>query len=114
MVSVNDFAPGDRVHLLSERNGFRSEPLLRDGTVKRVRNGYVWVSTDQAGCSRPEKAFCKRGSADSFLTEEDQIGWGDMLFRHRADAEAILLLRKQPSAFRHRVMPAGCDSHERK
>ena len=99
MISVNDFKPGDRVHLVSERSCFRSEPVLRDATVKRVRNGYVWVSPDQAGCTCSERTFCKRGSADSFLTEEDQIGWGDLLYRHREEAESVLMLQRQSAQF---------------
>lgn len=90
MISVNDFAPGDQVHLLSERKSSKTAPAIYDATVRRIRNGYVWISVDESGAYQTERTFCRRKSTDSFLTEDDQFGWGDRLFRSQEDAEKIL------------------------
>ena len=71
MISINDFVPGDRVHLL-ERDVLA--PRILEATVKKVRSGYVWVSPEQT----------------LHFTEDDQTGWGDILFKSRADAEQML------------------------
>lgn len=87
MININDFIPGDRVHLL-ERDAFA--PRILEATVKKVRSGYVWVSPDHARYYLEDRTFCLRNSTDGFLTEEDQTGWGDILFKSRADAEQML------------------------
>ena len=92
MISINDFVPGDRVHLL-ERDALA--PIILEATVKKVRSGYVWVSPDQTLYFTKDRTFCLRNSTDSFLTEDDQTGWGSILFRSRADAERMLLQVKE-------------------
>ena len=87
MISINDFVPGDRVHLL-ERDVLA--PRILEATVKKVRSGYVWVSPENTRYYTEDRTFCLRNSTDGFLTEEDQTGWGDILFRSRADAEQML------------------------
>ena len=106
MISINDFIPGDRVHLL-ERDAFA--PIIREATVKKVRSGYVWVCPDQTLYFTEDRTFCLRNSTDSFLTEDDQTGWGSILFRSRADAEQMLLQEKDPG--RSHRNPPGYLSH---